>query len=261
MLRSLSSAASGMIAQQNHLDVISNNIANVNTFGYKKVRAEFQDLLTQVDRSPGAQIGQGTYQPVGIEIGLGVKTSATTRIFQPGVMTPSGRNLDIAIEGDGFLQVTLDDGSVAYTRDGSLKMDANGQLTTTDGYQLQPPVQIPPNTAEITITPDGNVSVRVGNQSDQTPVGTIQLVKFQNNSGLIAMGHNLFRETPASGTPVPGTAGQDGYGSIQQGFIEGSNVQTVEELINLIKAERAFESNSKIVTASSNILQETNRMV
>lgn len=260
MLKALSSAATGMIAQQTNLDVISNNIANVNTNGYKKVRAEFQDLLSQVQRTPGAQIGQGTYQPVGIEIGLGVKTAATTRIFQPGVMSATSRNLDVAIEGDGFFQVTLDDGSTAYTRDGALKMDANGSVVTTDGYQLQPPIQIPPNTTEITITPDGSVSVKVGGQTAQTPVGTIQLVKFQNNSGLIAMGHNLYAETPASGTAVPGTPGQDGYGTIQQGFLEGSNVQTVEELINLIKAERAFESNSKIVTAASNILQETNRL-
>jgi len=260
MLKALSSAATGMIAQQTNLDVISNNIANVNTYGYKKVRAEFQDLIAQRDKSPGAQMAQGTYQPVGIEIGLGVKTAATTRIFTPGVLTASGRELDVAIEGDGFFQVSLDDGTTAYTRDGSLKMDANGTVVTSDGYQIQPPIQIPPNTEEITITPDGNVSVKVGGQTDQTPVGTLQLVKFQNNSGLISVGHNLYKETPASGTPVQGTGGQDGYGTIQQGFIEGSNVQTVEELINLIKAERAFESNSKIVTSASNILQETNRL-
>jgi flagellar basal-body rod protein FlgG len=250
-----------MIAQQMNLDVISNNIANVNTYGYKKVRAEFQDLISQVHRMPGSQMGQGTYQPVGVEVGLGVKTAATTRIFQPGSVIPTGRNLDIAIEGDGFMQITLDDGTTAYTRDGSLKMDANGSVVTTDGYQLQPPIQIPPNTQEITITPGGDVNVRVGGQMDQTPVGSIQIVKFQNNSGLTAIGHNLYLETPASGPAVPGTPGQDGYGQILQGFVEASNVQTVEELINLIKAERAFESNSKIVTSSSNILQETNRML
>ncbi|GBF23294.1 flagellar basal-body rod protein FlgG [Candidatus Gastranaerophilus sp. (ex Termes propinquus)] len=261
MLKALSSAATGMIAQQTNLDVIANNIANVNTLGYKKVRAEFQDLITQVDKMPGAQTGQGTYQPVGLEIGLGVRTSATTRIFTEGVLQATGRPLDVAIEGDGFFQVTMDDGSVAYTRDGGLKMDANGQVLTTDGYQLQPPIQIPPNQTAITITPDGNVFVQVAGQTDQTPVGTIQLVRFQNNSGLISIGHNLYRETPASGIPVPGTPGQEGYGSILQGFVEGSNVQTVEELINLIKAERAFESNSKIVTAASGILEQTNRMV
>jgi len=261
MLRSLTTAATGMIAQQTNLDVIANNVANVNTSGFKKVRAEFQDLISQVERGAGAQVGQGTFIPVGIEIGLGVRTSATTRIFNPGVMQSTGRSLDIAIEGDGFLQITLDDGTIGYTRDGGLKMDANGLIVTSEGFQLQPPIQIPQNAAEIAITTNGTVSARVGAQSDLTPVGTIQIVKFQNNSGLMAIGHNLYKETPGSGIPVPGIPGQDGYGQIQQHFLEGSNVQIVEELINLIKAERAFETNSKIVTASSGILETTNRMV
>ncbi len=260
MLRSLHTAATGMIAQQTNLDVIANNMANVNTQGYKKVRAEFQDLISQIEKAPGAQMGQGTFQPVGIEIGLGVKTAATTRIFTTGIMQSTGRNLDVAIEGDGFFQTVLDDGTLAYTRDGGFKMDANGSLTTTDGYQLNPPIQIPQNTNEIVITPQGVVSVRVGNQIEQTQVGQIQVVKFQNNSGLTAVGHNLYKETPASGVPVPGIAGQDGYGAIQQYFLEGSNVQTVEEMVNLIKAERAFESNSKLVTSASNILQVTNNL-
>lgn len=260
MLRSLTTAATGMIAQQTNLDVIANNIANVNTAGYKKVRAEFQDLICQVEKSAGAQVGQGTYIPVGIEIGLGVRNSATTRIFTPGIMQSTGRELDVAIEGDGFIQVTLDDGTVAYTRDGSFKIDANGLLVTSDGYQMQPPVQIPANSTNISITPNGNVNVKTGSQTDMAPVGQIQIVKFQNNSGLMAVGHNLYKETPGSGIPVPGIPGQDGYGTIQQYFLEGSNVQTVEELINLIKAERAFESNSKIITSASNILQETNRL-
>jgi len=261
MLRSLTTAATGMIAQQTNLDVIANNVANVNTSGFKKVRAEFQDLISQVERSAGAQAGQGTFIPVGIEIGLGVRTSATTRMFNPGVMQSTGRPLDIAIEGDGFLQITLDDGTIAYTRDGGLKMDANGLVLTSDGYQLQPPIQIPQNAVDIAITPNGTVSVRVGSQSDMTPVGNFQIVRFQNNSGLMAIGHNLYKETPGSGIPVPGIPGQDGYGTIQQHFLEGSNVQVVEELINLIKAERAFETNSKVVTASSGILETTNRMV
>ena len=166
MLRSLHTAATGMIAQQTNLDVISNNMANVNTYGYKKVRAEFQDLIYQTERAAGAQMGQGTYQPVGVEIGLGVKTAATSRIFTTGVMQSTGRNLDVAIEGDGFFQITLDESTIAYTRDGSFKMDANGSLTTTDGYQLMPPVQIPQNTKEITITPQGMVYVKVGSQPE-----------------------------------------------------------------------------------------------
>lgn len=260
MLRSLTTAATGMIAQQTNLDIIANNMSNVNTYGFKKVRAEFQDLISQIEKTPGAQMGQGTYQPVGVEIGLGVKTAATMRVFTSGIMQSTGRNLDVAIEGEGFLQVTLDDGTLAYTRDGSLKMDANGSLVTTDGYQLNPPVQIPQNTKEITITPAGTVYVKVGSQTEQTQVGTLQLVKFQNPSGLSAQGHNLFIETPASGVAVPGVGGQDGYGTFQQYFLEGSNVQTVEEMINLIKAERAFESNSKIITSASNILQVTNNL-
>ncbi|MBR1976732.1 flagellar basal-body rod protein FlgG [bacterium] len=260
MLRSLSVGATGMIAQQNNLDIIANNVANINTNGYKKVRAEFQDLIYQQHRTPGAQVGQGTFVPVGVEYGLGVRTAATTRIFESGVMNSTGRDLDIAIEGDGFLQITLDDGTVAYTRDGALKMDANGLLVTSEGYQTQPPIQIPTNTSKINISTDGNVYVTIGAQTEQTPAGQLQLVKFQNNSGLLAIGHNLYKETPGSGTPVPGIPGQDGYGTIQQGFLEGSNVQTVEELVNLIKAERAFESNSKVITSASSILEQTNRI-
>lgn len=261
MLRALTTAATGMIAQQNNLDVISNNIANLSTYGYKKVRAQFQDLLSQTIRTAGAQTGQGTYQPVGIEIGLGTKTSATTRIFTTGTLQSTDRSLDMAIAGDGFFQVTLDDGSFAYTRDGAWQMDQNGQLVTSDGYQLQPPITIPNNANEIVVSQAGIVSCSTGSNSEQTQLGQIQLVKFQNPSGLKAIGHNLYRETNASGTPLQGTAGEEGYGTIEQGFIEGSNVQMVEELIGLIKTERAYETNSKVITASSDILQQTNQMV
>ena len=206
-------------------------------------------------------ITQGTYQPVGIEIGLGVRTSATTKVFTEGVQQATGRPMDIAIEGDGFLQIIRPDGTIAYTRDGSLQIDAVGQICTSDGLLLQPQITIPQNATEINITPDGNVSVKVGNDPTQQIVGQIQLVKFQNPSGLMSIGHNLYVETPASGTPVPGTPEQDGYGSILQNFLEGSNVQIVDELINLIKAQRSFESNSKIITASSDILRQTNQMV
>lgn len=261
MLRALTTAATGMIAQQNNLDVISNNIANLSTYGYKKVRAQFQDLLSQTVRTAGAQTGQGTYQPVGIEIGLGTKTSATTRIFSTGTLQSSDRNLDMAIAGDGFFQVTLDDGSFAYTRDGAWQMDQNGQLVTSDGYQLQPPITIPNNANEIVVSQAGIVSCSIGTNSEQTQLGQIQLVKFQNPSGLKAIGHNLYRETNASGAPLQGIAGEEGYGTIEQCFIEGSNVQMVEELIGLIKTERAYETNSKVITASSDILQQTNQIV
>lgn len=261
MLKSLTTAATGMIAQQNYLDVISNNIANVNTTGFKKSRVEFQDLLSQAVKTPGAMINQGTFQPVGIEIGLGVKTAATTRVFTQGVAISTGRNLDISIEGDGFLQIMKEDGTLAYTRDGSLKMDSMGQLCTTDGLLVQPQTTIPRDASEINITQDGNISVKTGSDTTQQIVGQLQLVKFQNPSGLLSIGHNLYVETPGSGNPIQDTPGQNGMGLINQGFLEGSNVQIVDELISLIKAERAFESNSKIINASSDILKQTNQLV
>lgn len=261
MLRALSTAATGMIGQQNYLDVISNNIANVNTSGFKKSRVEFQDMLSQAVRTPGAMINQGTFQPVGIEYGLGVKTAATTRVFSQGTAINTDRNLDISIQGEGFLQVMRTDGTLAYTRDGSLKLDSMGQLCTTDGLLIQPQTSIPQDAKEIDITEDGNISVTTGTDTVQSIVGTLQLVRFQNPSGLLAVGHNMYVETAASGNPIQDTPGQNGMGTIQQGFLEGSNVQVVEELIGLIKAERAFESNSKIISTSSDILKTTNQIV
>lgn len=261
MLRALSTAATGMIGQQNYLDVISNNIANVNTTGFKKSRVEFQDMLSQVVKTPGAMINQGTFQPVGIEYGLGVKTAATTKVFSQGTAISTDRNLDIAIQGEGFLQVMKTDGTLAYTRDGSLHLDSMGQLCTTDGYLIQPQTQIPADAKEIDITDDGNISVTVGSDTTQSIAGTIQLARFQNPSGLLSIGHNLYVETAGSGNPIQDTPGQNGMGTIAQNFLEGSNVQIVEELIGLIKAERAFESNSKIISTSSDILRQTNQMV
>lgn len=260
MLRALTTAATGMIAQQTNIDVISNNMANINTTGYKKVRAEFQDLLSQTLKASGAQIFQGTTQPVGIQVGLGTKTSATVKEFSEGAFKSTGGSLDLAIEGDGFFQVLMDDGSTAYTRDGSLKMDANGQLTTSDGFIIQPQVSIPSDAKEITITPDGRVSVQTAGSSDQTEIGSLTLVKFPNPAGLSSIGKNLYLETAASGKPIEGTPGQEGLGSVQQGFIEGSNVQMVEELINLIQAQRAFEANSKLISASDELLRTLNRL-
>lgn len=260
MLRALTTAATGMIAQQLNIDVISNNIANVNTTGYKKVRAEFQELFSQTMKSPGAQISQGTNQPVGIQIGLGVKTAGTQKMFSEGTFKATGNTLDIAIEGDGFLQVQLEDGTTGYTRDGSLKVDASGQLVTTDGYIIQPQITIPQDAQEITITPDGRISVKVAGEAAQSEIGTLELAKFANPSGLTSLGKNLYGETSASGNPIQGTAGQDGLGTIQQGYLEGSNVQIVDELINLIQAERAFETNSKLIKAADGMLQTVNRL-
>lgn len=260
MLRALTSAATGMMAQQMNIDTISNNIANVNTSGYKKVRTEFQTLLSQVQRKPGALVTQGTNQPVGIEVGLGVKTSATQRIFTSGNYLTTGNQMDVAIEGDGFIQVQLDDGMIAYTRDGSLKRDANGAVCTSDGYVIQPQITVPQDASDITITPNGTISVSAGNQPTQIEVGTIQLVKFLNPAGLSSIGKNLFIETPASGQPVQGIAGQEGFGTILQGSLEGSNVQIVEELVSLIQAERAFEANSKVIQSGNDMLKQANQL-
>jgi len=261
MLKALSSAATGMIAQQMNIDIIANNMANVNTTGYKKVRGEFQDLLSQTVRAPGALISQGTTQPVGIEIGLGTKAAATQRLFAPGPLKSTQNAYDIAIEGDGFFQVQLDDGTVAYTRDGSFKKDGTGQLVTTDGYIIQPQITIPQDAKEVTITPDGRVSVIVGNETVQTEVGQLILVKFANPSGLLAKGKNLYVETPASGQPIEGNPGSEGFGTVQQGYLEGANVQIVEEMINLIQAERAFEANSNLIKTSSQILAKATQLV
>lgn len=260
MLRALTTAATGMMAAQLNIDVISNNLSNVNTTGFKKSRAEFQNLLSQTIKAPGAQISQGTNQPVGIQIGLGTKTSATNTIFDEGAFKSTGNKLDLAIEGDGFIQVQMDDGTTAYTRDGSLKIDGSGLLTTNDGYVIQPQVSIPTDATEIAITSDGKVSVMTAGSTTQTEIGALQLAKFANPSGLLSIGKNLYTETPASGTATQGTPGQQGFGTVQQGFLEGSNVQVVEELINLIQAERAFEANSKIITSSDNLLKTVNRL-
>ena len=218
-------------------------------------------MLSQAVKTPGAMINQGTFQPVGIEYGLGVKTAATTRVFSQGTAVSTDRNLDISIQGEGFLQVMKTDGTLAYTRDGSLKLDSMGQLCTTDGYLIQPQSAIPNDAKEINITEDGNISVAVGSSTTPSIVGTLQLARFQNPSGLLAIGHNLYVETAGSGNPIQDVPGSNGMGTIQQGFLEGSNVQIVEELIGLIKAERAFESNSKIISTSSDILKQTNNIV
>lgn len=260
MIRSLTTAATGMIAQQLNIDVIANNLANVNTTGYKRSNVEFQDLLSQTIKSPGTIVSQGTTQPVGIQVGLGTRTSATQKDFTEGVIKSTGGKLDIAIEGDGFLQVQRDDGTTAYTRDGSLKMDSSGQLVTSDGFLIQPQITIPQNATEVSITADGKIAITAAGSTGQQEIGQLQLAKFANPAGLLAIGKNLYTETSASGSAQQGIANQGGYGSVQQGFLEGSNVQVVEELINLIQAERAFESNSKIIKSADTLLRTVNQL-
>jgi flagellar basal-body rod protein FlgG len=264
MLRALYTAATGSQAQQFNIDVVANNVANVNTAGYKKSRAEFEDLLSQTYRPAGTVGDQGTTSPVGVQVGLGVRVSATQKIFLPGSIAQTGNPLDLALQGDGFFQVQLDSGEIGYTRDGTFKRDANGTLVTSDGYPVQPNITIPADTTEISIGLNGMVSVRqAGSPAVLNQVGQIQLARFANPAGLESIGRNLFQVTPASGDPTTGTAGQGDFSgtTITQGFIEGSNVQIVEELINLITAQRAFEANSKVIQASDEILQMSNNTV
>jgi flagellar basal-body rod protein FlgG len=260
MLRAMYTSATGARSQQLNIDVISNNVANVNTTAYKKVRAEFQDLLSQTFRVPGTIGDQGTTLPNGIQVGLGVRTAATQRIFLPGSIYETGNPLDISIDGDGFFQIQLDNGEFAYTRDGSFKRDANGQMVTSDGYVVQPAITIPNDAAEIMVAKNGTVSVRQAGTVQFSEVGQLTLVRFANPAGLISIGRNLYQESPATGDPVQGIAGQGDFASttITQGFLENSNVQIVEELINLIAAQRAFEANSNVIKASDEVLQKVN---
>jgi flagellar basal-body rod protein FlgG len=263
MLRALYTAATGSQSQQFNIDVISNNVANVNTTGYKKARAEFQDLLSQTYQAAGALTSQGTTHPVGVQVGLGVQVAATQRVFLPGSIQQTGNPLDLAIQGDGFFQVQRDSGDIGYTRDGNFKRDANGTLVTSDGYPVQPNITIPNDATDVVIGLNGAVSVRQSGSTNLNQIGQIQLARFANPAGLESIGHNLYSQTPASGTATQGTPGQGDFSktTLSQGFTEGSNVQIVEELINLITAQRAFEANSKVIKASDEILQTTNNTV
>lgn len=262
MLRSLYTAATGATTQQFNMDVIANNVANVNTAGYKKVRAEFQDLINQTFNSPGSLGNQGTIDPVGVQVGLGVRVAATQRSFVTGPMMQTGNSLDVAVQGDGFFQIQLDNGDIGYTRDGTFKRDANGSIVTSDGYPLIPQMTIPQDASEIVIGPSGNVSIR-NNNGDFQEIGQIQLARFANAGGLEAQGRNLYTMTPASGDAIVGIPGQGEFSRtvIAQGFVENANVQIVEELINLITAQRAFEANSNVMKAGDEMLQTVNNIV
>jgi flagellar basal-body rod protein FlgG len=263
MLRSLYTAATGALTQQFNIDVIAHNVANVNTTGYKKVRTEFQDLLSQTYSVAGSLGDQGTTDPTGVQVGLGVMVSGTQRVFLPGSVVQTGNQTDLAIQGDGFFQVQMDGGQIAYTRDGSFKRDASGQLVTSDGYLVQPGINIPADSTEVIISQSGSVSVRQAGGTTINQVGQLQLVRFANPAGLESMGRNLFSNTPASGDPIQGTAGQGEFAktTINQGFLENANVQIVEELINLITAQRAFEANSNVIKSSDQVLQKVNNIM
>lgn len=257
MLRSLFTAATGMQAQSLNVDVISNNLANVNTVGFKKSRADFQDLLYQTLRAPGAPSSEGNQIPTGIQVGLGVRPAAVQKIFTQGDFISTGNTLDMVIEGDGFFQVTRPDGTIAYTRSGAFKLDKDGRIVNSDGFPMEPAITIPSDTTNITVSTDGKVTVVQASSTTPAQVGTIELARFINQAGLLALGKNLFTTTDASGDPITGVPGSEGRGTLNQGFVENSNVNVVEELANLIVAQRAFDLNSKAVTTSDEMLQTT----
>ncbi|HVA12246.1 MAG TPA: flagellar basal-body rod protein FlgG [Stellaceae bacterium] len=260
-MRSLSIAATGMLAQQLNVEVISNNIANLNTTAFKSQRAEFQDLLYQNERSVGANSSDsGTIVPVGVQIGTGVKAAAVYRIAQQGNLTNTNNPLDLAIQGHGYLQVQMPDGSTSYTRDGSLQLSATGELVTADGYAIQPSISIPQNTTAITINANGQVMATVAGQTTPQTVGQLQLANFPNEAGLAQQGNNLLTETPASGAATTGNPGTTAYGTIQQGFLETSNVNIVSEITNLISAQRAYEMNSKVIQTSDQMMSTLNQI-
>lgn len=254
-MRSLSIAATGMLAQQLNVEVISNNIANLNTTAFKAQRAEFQDLLYQNERNVGANSSaNGNIVPVGVQIGSGVKASAVYRISTQGNLVKTNNALDLAIQGRGFFQIEMPDGTTAYTRAGSLQLSATGEIVTADGYVVEPGITIPQNTTNITVNAVGQVMAQVAGQTQPQTVGQFQLANFPNEAGLAAQGNNLLTETPASGTPVVGNPGSTAFGTIQQGYLETSNVNIVSQITDLISAQRAYEMNSKVIQTSDQMM-------
>lgn len=260
MMRSLWIAKTGLDAQQTQLDVVSNNLANVSTNGFKRSRAVFEDLLYQTLRPAGAQSSQQTQVPEGLQVGTGVRMVATARLHTQGNLQQTANHFDLAISGQGFFQIQLPDGSTAYSRDGSLHMDAQGQLVTSNGYPLSPAITIPANTQSVTVAPDGTVSVTLQGAAAPTQVGSIQLANFMNPAGLHALGQNHYAETAASGTATTGTPGTNGLGTINQGFVETSNVNVVEEMVSMIQTQRAYEINSKAIQSSDQMLQKLSQL-
>jgi flagellar basal-body rod protein FlgG len=260
MIRSLFIAATGMEAQKLNIDVISNNLANVNTVGFKKSRADFQDLMYQTLRAAGGASAEGIQVPSGIEVGLGVKPVAVQKIFQQGDFTQTGNSLDMVIEGEGFFQVLLPDGTIAYSRAGAFKLDSDGRIVNSDGYPLEPAITVPTDVKSITVGSDGRVTVQTAGSSTQTEIGRIELARFINPGGLSSMGKNLFLTTLSSGDAITGNAGTESFGTLSQGYVELSNVNVVEEMVNMIVSQRAYEINSKAVQASDEMLQVTNNL-
>ena len=260
MIRSLYIAKTGLEAQQTNLDVVTNNLANVSTNGFKKSRAVFEDLLYQNVRQPGAQSSQQTQLPSGLQIGTGVRAVATERIHTQGNPQQTGNSKDVMINGSGFFQVLMPDGTTAYTRDGSFQTDNNGQLVTSSGYVLQPPITVPSNALTMTVGRDGTVSVTTPGTVAPTQIGSIQVANFVNPAGLESLGENLYAETGSSGTAQTSTPGTNGAGVLMQGYVETSNVNVVEEMVNMIQTQRAYEINSKAITTSDQMLAKISQL-
>jgi flagellar basal-body rod protein FlgG len=261
-MRALHTAATGMMAQELNVQVISNNIANMRTTGYKRQRAQFSDLLYEHVRRIGTQTSdQGNILPVGVDLGSGVKTIGTPRLMNQGTLAPTGSELDVAIRGEGFFKIQLPDGTFAYTRDGSFQMDAQGRIVTAQGNVVNPGITIPQNSTGLTINSQGQVSVTQQGQTAPVVIGQLTLTRFINKAGLLSIGDNLFQETPASGTPQDGVPSTDGAGDIQQGNLEQANVEAVSEISDLIAAQRAYEMNGKVVTAADQMLSATSNMM
>lgn len=260
MMRSLWISKSGMEAQQVQLDHVSNNLANAATTGYKRASAQFEDLMYQNLRQSGANSSEQTSLPTGLQVGLGTRAVATARSFAQGNLQQTGNTLDVAINGNGFFQIQMPDGTTAYSRDGAFKTDANGQLVTNNGYAVAPGITVPANTQSLTIAPDGTVSAVISGSAQPVVLGNLQLASFVNPGGLDPRGQNLFVETAASGTPTAGTPGNDGLGVLQQGALETSNVNVVEELVAMIQTQRAYELNSKAIQTSDQMLQRLSQI-
>jgi flagellar basal-body rod protein FlgG len=260
MIRALWTAATGMAAQQLNIDVISNNLANVNTAGFKKSRVDFQDLLYQTMRPAGTTEAQGSQVPTGIQVGLGTRPASVTKIFSQGDFQQTGNPLDLVIAGDGFFQVMQPDGTTAYTRDGTFKLDAQGRMVTSDGFALQPEITIPAEATSISVGADGTVSVTLPGQMQPQELGQIQIAKFLNPSGLSNAGKNTLIATAASGDAIVDTPGLNGMGMLQNGYVEMSNIKVVEEMVNMIVAQRAYEVNSKAIQTADEMLNIANNL-
>lgn len=261
MIRSLFTAATGMAAQQMNIDVISNNLANVNTSGFKKSRVDFEDMLYQTLRTPGTTEGQGAKVPAGLQVGLGTRAVGTLKIFTAGELKTTENPLDLAIQGDGFFQIQLPSGETAYTRDGTFKQDAQGRVVNSDGYALMPEITIPKEGTNLTIGADGTVEVTMPGQTDPQVLGNIQVAKFVNPAGLMNLGKNLYSTSGgAAGDPVVDTPGLNGTGTLSSRTIEMSNVQVVDEMVNMITAQRAYEVNSKAIQTSDEMLSIANNI-